>query len=74
MTEPQMLPREIGEQMARDQADGVMFRRGRGRGVTGIIWQPGDRNALAQAICDHVGPDPMKLIIAGRSFEIRRTG
>jgi hypothetical protein len=67
-----MLPREIEKQMARDQADGVMFRRGRGQGVTGIVWRPGDRNALAQAICDHVGPDPMELTIAGHSFEIRR--
>jgi hypothetical protein len=72
MSEPQMLPIELEAVMASDQADGVMYRRERDKGVTGIVWRPGDRNMLVQAICDHVGTDPMPLELAGHQFEIRR--
>ena len=65
--------------MARDQADGVTFtftRWGgpgrRSRELTGIQWRPGDRNALAAAIHDRVGPEPVRLRIIDREYEIRR--
>jgi hypothetical protein len=67
-----MLPPELEAQMASDQADGVLYRRERNRGVTGIVWRPGDRNALAAAIIDHVGAEPMPLDLDGMKFEIRR--
>jgi hypothetical protein len=74
-TRVQPLPPEIEARLARDQADGVTFtyagNRPGGR-LAGIQWRPGDRNALAAAIHDRAGFEPLRLRIADREYEIRR--
>lgn len=77
MSEPevQQLPPHIEEQLARDQADGVTFTYAGNRlhgQLSGIQWRPGDRNALAAAIHDRAGFEPLRLRIADREYEIRR--
>jgi hypothetical protein len=72
----QQLPPEIEARLAADAADGVTFSyaRGRPRGrLTGIQWRLGDRNALAAAIHDRAGFEPLVLTIMDREYEIRRT-
>ena len=73
--EVQQLPPEIEAVIARDQADGVTFTYERDRPrsrLTGIQWRPGDRNALAAAIHDRAGFEPLRLRITDREYEIRR--
>jgi hypothetical protein len=77
MSEPpaEVLPPEIEARLATDQADGVTFTFDRGRPrsrLTGIQWRPGDRNALAAAIHDRVGFEPVRLRITDAEYEIRR--